>query len=309
MATAKIFVVLAIASIVRAAAADDYIVGGQNARAGQFPSKVSLRTLDHAHFCGAAIVNLHWILTAAHCVAARVRTPNNMLAVANAIDRDAGEIYRIGQVVLHPQFNPQLRHNDVAMLRTVTRIVLSAVIRPSRLPLNDVPDEPRIPLYVAGLGLKRVSCDIHIRCELCNSRPRPNHAFNWQYPNVNGNGIPTSLQFMRTLSISRDDCRRALRQQAIVVGTHTLCAVAPRGHGVCNGDNGSPVFNQQGVLIGIVAWANGCGRGVPDVFTRINPNLGFIVTVARRGWINLCLFFISDEINRIKKNEFSLSAV
>lgn len=42
-----------------------YIVGGNDARPEQFPYLVSLRRTDEErrHMCGAAIVNVRWILT------------------------------------------------------------------------------------------------------------------------------------------------------------------------------------------------------------------------------------------------------
>ena len=44
------------------------IVNGQNARPHEFPWMVSLQYLSGFHFCGGAIINKQWVVTAAHCV-------------------------------------------------------------------------------------------------------------------------------------------------------------------------------------------------------------------------------------------------
>lgn len=42
-----------------------FIAGGKDAVPGQFPYLVSLRRADDLNFCGGAILNTRWILTAA----------------------------------------------------------------------------------------------------------------------------------------------------------------------------------------------------------------------------------------------------
>jgi hypothetical protein len=46
------------------------ILGGKNSRPGKFPHQVSLQShnVRNSHFCGASIIALKWIISAAHCI-------------------------------------------------------------------------------------------------------------------------------------------------------------------------------------------------------------------------------------------------
>jgi secreted trypsin-like serine protease len=45
----------------------DKIVGGTNAKAGDWAWQISLQFFG-SHICGGSLINNQWILTAAHCV-------------------------------------------------------------------------------------------------------------------------------------------------------------------------------------------------------------------------------------------------
>lgn len=92
-----------------------HIVGGNDASPEQFPFLVSMRrTIGREHICGGAIINLHWILTAAHCIAFNdIQGPEDFLNVVGTVSAtsDEGSWYETSKYVLHPEWNPALvRH-------------------------------------------------------------------------------------------------------------------------------------------------------------------------------------------------------
>lgn len=69
--------------------------GFQDAKEGQFPYQVSLRSkTTRKHYCGGAILNSRFILTAAHCISryGTDRGLKNMHAVVGAQRNDKGGV-------------------------------------------------------------------------------------------------------------------------------------------------------------------------------------------------------------------------
>lgn len=49
-----------------------------------------------------------------------------------------------------------------------------------------------------------------------------------------------------------------------------LCAFTKKGVGACHGDSGGPlVLADTHEQVGVVSWGLPCGRGLPDVYTRL----------------------------------------
>lgn len=71
----------------------------------------------------------------------------------------------------------------------------------------------------------------------------------------------------------------------LLLSEGNLCTELRNGQGMCTGDVGSPLITKNGELVGIASWqGSGCGRGYPDVYTRLYPHIAWI-------WSNL----IEDE--------------
>lgn len=84
------------------------------------------------------------------------------------------------------------------------------------------------------------------------------------------------MQWKQGVTIPRENCRRLLGRQGVLVHENTLCTLSQNGQGVCNGDSGGPLVNQQGAVVGVVSWGVPCGTRRPDVYARVFPHNDFI---------------------------------
>lgn len=123
---------------------EDRIIGGQQARLGQFPYQASLRSLRRVngslgwftHLCGASIISSHWILSAAHCAQGYHSNPSRMRVAVGAhhIQND-GEIYTLERIVNHPSYSEDIIiRNDISLMRTTIMITFNDVVQ--RIPLG-----------------------------------------------------------------------------------------------------------------------------------------------------------------------------
>lgn len=91
----------------------------------------------------------------------------------------------------------------------------------------------------------------------------------WGYTNSSQSYFPDRLQHISTLTINNVACSRKLNKP---VQSSQICTFTRAGEGICAGDTGGPVVEAStGKLIGIArAVHTSCGKGLPDVHTRIS---------------------------------------
>lgn len=136
------------------AADSDRIIGGNEARRGQFPYQVSLRR-NRLHSCGGAIIAERFVLTAAHCTQT---TPANVQVSVGAHSRfDNHTLHAVSRIVNHPRYNSSTIENDISLVQTTQRIVYGRFVRPIGLPTRNLLDENGIRLTISGWGQYRVS--------------------------------------------------------------------------------------------------------------------------------------------------------
>ena len=109
---------------------DERIVGGSNAKNGDAPYQVSLRSAGNPsfHFCGASIISTRWLLCAAHCTTGK--GPSQILAVVGSVlNSPTGKTYRLSQVINHAQYDGTNIQNDVSVLQVAEDIQLGTYVQ------------------------------------------------------------------------------------------------------------------------------------------------------------------------------------
>ncbi|XP_052742303.1 chymotrypsin-2-like [Bicyclus anynana] len=227
------------------------IVGGTNA--GSVPHQVALTTGTGTRslLCGGSIVSNRHVLTAAHCMRpVGGNRPNSNLRAWAGTNRWAsgGQGIQFSHGLMHPHYSQITIKNDIGIYTASRAIVLSTSVR------------------VIALNYDFVGANVATR------------ATGWGRTSQFGSTSPIILE-LRARTIDGQRCANEVRRVLGLIGasspavnpTLEICTFHSVGHGMCNGDSGSPLVrtdrNQQ---IGIVSWGIPCARGVPDMFTRIS---------------------------------------
>lgn len=115
------------------------ILGGSDAKDGQFPYQASLRVLhDKRHSCGAVIISTRFLLTAAHCTRGLFLWPRFTYVVVGGSHIDGGTALKLDKITPHEHFDLDTLHNDISLLRTTEEIVFTNLIQPVSLPTRNI---------------------------------------------------------------------------------------------------------------------------------------------------------------------------
>lgn len=231
--------------------AGEPIVGGTDAAEGTLPYQVSLEAAASGnHFCGGALLNSEWVLTAAHCLVNADPANIRVRVGAQNLSAKDGQLVEIAPpIILHPAYLTASSGDDVALIKLATPV--NAV--PLALPTPEVMAAiaaPGDPLLVSGWGTTS-----------------------------EGGTLADTLQQATVPMVSNARCEQSYTN---TITPTMLCAGLEAG-GVdsCQGDSGGPlVAKYQGTTysIGIVSWGNGCARA--NAFGVYTRTLDFV------EWIN-----------------------
>uniref|UniRef100_A0A2A4K236 Peptidase S1 domain-containing protein n=1 Tax=Heliothis virescens TaxID=7102 RepID=A0A2A4K236_HELVI len=138
--------------------ADDLIIGGVNAAQYEFPHMVLVgygdRIEDLQYLCGGSIISEKFILTAGHCISSRDLGPITYVAIG-ALSRDdaadLSKVYKVRNIIKHPEYRPPIKYNDIALLETEKPMVLDQFVLPACLDVGDTTNDEKV--LATGWGL------------------------------------------------------------------------------------------------------------------------------------------------------------
>ncbi|XP_072447419.1 serine protease 52-like [Chiloscyllium punctatum] len=232
---------------------DSQIIGGSDTKPGDWPWQVSLRKYS-MHICGGSILNMWWVLTAAHCLK-RFRAEQLSVETGSIeLGHHKAQAFRVAGVIIHQDYDHSSLDNDIAMVELQTPIAFSQDQLPVLLPLSDQFDiEDWKPCFVIGWGITQ-----HEK-------------------------RPMILQEVEVELIDWHSCQKWVKG----LTRNMLCAgYEEGGRDACQGDSGGPLMcqgmnSESWIQVGIVSWGSGCGQSrSPGVYTLLANYLDWLETMA-----------------------------
>ncbi|XP_006924250.1 coagulation factor IX isoform X2 [Pteropus alecto] len=228
------------------------VVGGENAKPGQFPWQVLLNGKIDA-FCGGCIINEKWVVTAAHCIEPGV--PITVVAGEHNTEKEdhTEQKRNVIRAIPHHSYNATINKysHDIALLELDEPLTLNSYVTPICIADKEYTN---IFLkfgsgYVSGWG--RV---------------------------FNRGRSASILQYLQVPLVDRATC---LRSTKFTIYNNMFCAgFHEGGKDSCQGDSGGPhVTEVEGIsfLTGIISWGEECAvKGKYGIYTKVSKYVNWI---------------------------------
>ncbi|EEZ99357.2 serine protease snake [Tribolium castaneum] len=243
------------------------IVGGTSAGRKEFPHMVLLGYEEPPDenirwLCGGTIISDRFILTSANCFASRrgLTLKYVKMGVTDVNDTEHKQELKPLQIIVHPDFKPPARYNDIALVKLEKPIELNAYARPACL-------------YTE----KSISVEKGL-------------ATGWGYTSFASGTASDQLLKVALVLVSHEFCNMTYKNiisrnlKRGIVDDIQLCAGSGQdGKDTCQGDSGGPLqIYHEGDdvvcmydIVGVTSFGRGCGQS-PGVYTRVSHYIQWI---------------------------------
>ncbi|GAB0098980.1 trypsin [Sergentomyia squamirostris] len=246
-----IFVAVASAAVI-----DPRIVGGKEAKPHQFPHMISLQWMDKAeptHFCGGALLNENYVLTAGHCAHALTQGTEVVAGAHSILHSNKNEQRRtVKNVYIHKDYSGDVGPHDIALIKVDKPFKLNEYVKVLNLPT--APKYPTGQATISGWG---------------------------SISNTNTPNYPDTLRWADLPVLDEKKCHTGF--SGAPIDKTNLCAGDLNGSkAICSGDSGSSLFQKdsqgKSVVYGVVSWGwIPCGQpGKTGIFVNVSHYLQWI---------------------------------
>ncbi|XP_008052683.2 transmembrane protease serine 11B, partial [Carlito syrichta] len=232
--------------------AGNKIVNGQNALEGAWPWQASMQWKGQ-HYCGASLISSRWLLSAAHCFAAKSNSKDWTVNFGTVVNKPY-MTRKVQNIIFHENYSSREGHDDIALVRLTEEVSFTKYVRKICLPDAKMKLSQNDSVVVTG----------------------------WGRLHTNG-PLPVILQQAFLKIIDNKICNAPYAFSGFVTDT-MLCAGFMSGEAdACQNDSGGPLAypDSRNIwhLVGIVSWGEGCGKkNKPGVYTRVTSFRDWITT-------------------------------
>lgn len=242
----------------------DLIVGGEDAKAGEFPHQVLLGwkvdrngTLVNDFKCGGSLISERFVLTAAHCM--KFGSPQIVRLGELDLTDESDDEFDVGieYIRRHPEHRFKSSYHDIALIKLNQTIPFTYYIRPACL--WDTIAMNVTSVIATGFG-------------------------NTEFE---GEKMSDTLRKVQLDFLSRSECEKqylGTRNFDAGIQDSQLCIGSEReGRDACQGDSGGPVqviTEPKGCtyhVLGVTSTGAACGIGrSPSIYTRVASYIDWI---------------------------------